>query len=127
MKKPVAFLVVAVGVCFLLQAFKPIPAPGPGIPEEVKAVLRTSCFDCHSNDGSSKKAKIALNFDKWGKYKLTKKIYKLEDICTLVGESKMPPEKYLKSKPDRALSDDQKKLICDWTGKESVKLIEGSE
>jgi cytochrome c5 len=127
MKKTVAILILAIGAGFVLQAFKSNPAPGPGIPDDVKEVLKASCYDCHSNDASGKKSKIALNFDKWEGYKLTKKISKLEDICTLVGENKMPPEKYLKSNPDGALSDDQIKLICDWTGKASEELMVGGE
>ena len=125
MKKTVVFLVLAVGVGFLLQAFKPIPVPGPGIPEDVEAVLKTTCYGCHSSDASGQKAKIALNFDKWDNYKLTKKISKLDDICELVTDNKMPPEKYLKSNPDKALSDEQKELICTWTGEETAKLMEG--
>jgi len=126
MKKPVLFLVIT-GVIFLVfQAFVINPAPGPGIPEDVQDILKTFCNDCHSNDASSKKGKIALNFDKWNDYKVSKKISKMEDICELVDEGKMPPEKYLKSKPDNALSDSQKALICDWTSKESVILMEGN-
>lgn len=126
MRKPVAFLAV-IGMVFLVfQSFMVNSAPAPGIPEDVKDVLISACYDCHSNNASSDKSKDALNFDEWGDYKVSKKISKLADICELVDEGKMPPAKYLKSKPDKALSDAQKKLICDWTGKESVLLLEGN-
>ena len=110
----------------LLMAFMPNPAPGSGFPEDVEKVLTSSCFDCHYSDASNKRAKLALNFDKWEEYKTTKKISKLNDICELVGEGKMPPGKYLENNPERALTDTQKKLICDWAEKESAKLMEAN-
>ena len=125
MKKAILFLVFA-GFGLLITAFITVPAPGPDFPDEVEAVLKNSCYDCHSNDASSKKGKLALNFDKWEGFKDTKKISKLNDICELVGEGKMPPGKYLANKPDRALTDAQKELICSWAEEESAKLMEGN-
>ncbi len=126
MKKSIVFLLIT-GVLFLVfQAFGIKSAPALPIPEDVSGVLKTSCYDCHSNDGSNKKAQIVLNFDKWDDFKVSKKISRLEDICAFVEEGKMPPKKYLKSKPENALSDSQKALICDWTAKESATLMEGN-
>jgi len=125
MKKTIPILVMT-GAGLLFMAFMTSPAPGPGFPEDVEKVLKASCFDCHSNNASSKKGKLALNFDKWGDYKTSKKVSKLNDICELVEENKMPPGKYLEKKPDRALTDAQKELICSWADKESAKLMEGN-
>ena len=126
MRKPIVFLVI-IGVIFLVfQAFVTNSATPSPIPDDVLDVLKNSCFDCHSNAASGDKSKNALNFDEWDNYKVSKKISKLADICEFVGEGKMPPEKYLKNKPDNAPSDSQKTLICDWTRKESANLMEGN-
>ncbi|MFH0757587.1 MAG: heme-binding domain-containing protein [Bacteroidota bacterium] len=126
MKKSIVFLVTT-GVLFLVfQSFIVNSAPALPIPEDVQGVLKNSCYDCHSNEASNKKAQFVLNFNKWEEFKASKKISRLEDICALVEEGKMPPEKYVNNKPDRALSDSQKALICDWTKKESATLMEGN-
>jgi hypothetical protein len=125
MKRPVLIPVLAGCASLLFLSFVLKPAPGPAFPEEVEKVLKASCYDCHSSDASNKRAPIVLNFDKWDDYKVTRKISKLEAVCEMVDGGKMPPEKYLKSNPDKALSDAQKETICDWTGKESDKLMEG--
>ena len=126
MKKSFTFIVLSGIICLLLLAFTIKPAPDTPMPENVETVLKASCYGCHSNDASSKKGKLALNFDKWEDYRATKKIGKLDAICEVVNEGKMPPEKYLKSKPEKALTDAQKKVLCEWTEKESAKLMEGN-
>jgi len=126
MKKAFTFFVLTGVTCLLFLAFTIKPAPGTQMPEDVGKVLKASCYDCHSKDASSKKGKLALNFDKWEDYKVTKKIGKMEAICEMVSEGKMPPEKYLKSNPDKALTDAQKKMLCEWAKKESDKLMEGN-
>lgn len=118
-------ILVAGIACVILLAFTTPAATGPGLPDDVQAVIETSCYDCHSDKASSKKAKLALNFDRWDEYKTTRKISKLDAICEVLSDGEMPPEKYLNSKPDKALTDAQKKLVCDWTEVASAKLMEG--
>lgn len=120
------YLSVLAGILLLLsQSFSTKDFRAPAIPDEVNKILIASCYDCHSDDAKSKDAREALNFESWDDYKLTKKIGLLGDICKLVEEDKMPPGKYLKSKPDRKLSGKQKELLCDWTEEESTRLMEG--
>ncbi len=94
-----------------------------GWPEEVMTLLEQSCFDCHTDDMGSLKSRSRLNFSKWEDYKLSKKIGKLENISEEVKEKKMPPEKYLKDYPDRALSDEEITVITNWANEEADKLI----
>jgi hypothetical protein len=68
----------------------------------------------------------ALDFEKWNEYRLTKQIGLLGDIGKMVEEGKMPPGKYLDNKPDRKLSEVQKKLLADWTKQEADKLMQGN-
>jgi hypothetical protein len=95
-----------------------------GFPEDVMTVLETSCFDCHIADSKNIKAKSQLNFSKWNDLKDRKKIGKLDEICEEVKENEMPPEKYLKNNPDKALSEEQVELICKWVDEEVEKLLD---
>ena len=124
MKKLTLRFILAGAALFFLAAFISIPPAHESSFPEVKDILKSACFDCHSDVATSDKAKTALDFDQWDNYKVTRKIAKLDAICEVVSEDKMPPEKYLKSKPDRKLSDEQKKAICEWTEKESERLLE---
>jgi len=126
MKKSL-FLFLPAAVLFLgFQSFIFNASLGSEFPDDVKEVLLTSCYDCHSKDASSKKGTLALNFDKWENYKLSKRISKLDAICEVIEDGKMPPAKYLKGNADKALSGEQKKLICNWAEEEAEKLVGGN-
>ena len=126
MKKLIVSLAVSAILLLVFQSFVSKTAPTPDIPSDVKEILKTSCYDCHSQESSNKKGKEALNFDKWDDYKDSKKISKLDAICEVISKDKMPPEKYLKNSPEKALSDDQKVAVCSWTDKEIEKLMGGN-
>lgn len=110
---------------FLSLSFSPVPNSVGEIPDEVSKVLTSSCYGCHSSDAKNKDAREALNFEEWENYRPTKKIGLLGDICKLVKENKMPPERFLTNNPDKKLTEEQGKLICDWTEKEAAKLMGG--
>ena len=125
MKKQLVLL-VATGMLFLFfQSFSPEPPSESVFPDEISAILKTSCYDCHFTGANSEKALNAVNFDKWDDYRLTKQIGLLGDIGEVVEEGKMPPGKYLENKPDAKLSESQQKLLADWTRKEADKLMKG--
>jgi len=125
MKKVLVLLSITGLLIFLFQSFIFKPEAGSYFPDDIKVVLKTSCYDCHSNDASNDKSKGALNFDQWSDYKSTKMISKLDDIQEVVVEDKMPPEKYLKKYPEKALTDDVKTLVSSWVEEELEKLMEG--
>jgi len=119
-------LLLATGIMFLFfQSFNPEPTLEGTFPDEITAVLKTSCYDCHFTGSNSDKALNAVNFDKWDDYRLTKQIGLLGDIAKVVEKGKMPPEKYLEHKPAAKLSEAQQKLFSDWTSKEAEKLMQG--
>lgn len=93
-------------------------------PEEVMTLIETSCFDCHTKEASNAKAKMALNFTKWEDYKLSKKIGKLNDISQEVKEQKMPPKKYISKYPEKALNEEEIRIIAEWANTAADKLME---
>ena len=126
MKKSTVLLLPAAILFLVFQSFSFNAPAGTEFPADVKEVLKTSCYDCHSKDASSKKGTLALNFDKWEDYKLTKRVSKLDAISEVIEEGKMPPAKYLKGNAEKALTDDQKELVLNWAEEEAEKLMGGN-
>jgi hypothetical protein len=132
MKKIVLFSMLPLMTIILFvaaQNYSPTPAPAPedielGWPDDVMVIIERACFDCHTKDASNIKSKGALNFNKWTKYKLSKKVGKLNDISEVLKENKMPPEKYINKYPDKGLSDEEIAVIANWANKEADKLME---
>ena len=98
-------------------------------PEDIQTILKTSCYDCHSNftnipwygeiapvswyiNDHINEGKEELNFSAWGRYPLKKKKHKLEECWEELEKGKMPLEDYLNMHAEAKLSEgDQAKLI----------------
>lgn len=91
-------------------------------PQEIQKIFETSCFDCHTDTGNAK-AKLKLNFSKWGDLSDAKKVGKIESINDEVQSGKMPTARYISNYPDRALTKEQKELVSKWAAEESAKLM----
>ena len=100
-------------------------------PAAVGNLLKTSCYDCHSNTtdypwynnivpvsywiaGHIKHGKGHLNFSEWGTYKDEKKDHKLEELTEEVKQHKMPLNSYLWMHREAGLSDEEIKTLTDW-------------
>lgn len=101
------------------------------VPEEVKNILVTSCFDCHSNKTNHmwyeniqpigwwignhiKDGKDELNFSEFNTYKDKRKAHKFEEIGEMVSDKEMPLESYTLIHSDTKLSDEQIALLINW-------------
>ena len=101
------------------------------MPEDVKTILKASCYDCHSNntmypwyaeiqpvrwwlDGHINDGKRGLNFDEFLSYRIAKQYKRLEDINELVKKDEMPLESYLWIHKYAKLNDQQKLTITNW-------------
>lgn len=101
------------------------------IPGNVQSILRTSCYDCHSNstdypvyayiqplsfflEKHIKEGKKELNFSEWGFYSQRKQSNKLEAIENQMKQGKMPLSSYLYLHHDAKLSDEKIKEVVDW-------------
>ena len=101
------------------------------VPEDVGAVLRESCYDCHSNstrypwyaevmpagwwlDGHIQDAKRQLNFSEFAAGSLRRQYHKLEEIAEQVGEGEMPLPSYLILHSGAALSGAEKDMLLGW-------------
>jgi len=120
----IVLTVLLVHTTMMMGNAGPSPSePQENFPKKVSGILTNSCYDCHTTGAKAQKALDALDFKKWEEYKLTKKISLLTKICEVAEKGDMPPGKYLKQHPEKALSESDIKTICNWTKKESEKLI----
>ena len=91
------------------------------VPSKVQSILKTSCYDCHSNNTSypwySKiqpvkwwladhvnSGKRHLNFDEFNSYSREKKLEKLDEIVETIKEGEMPLTSYTVIHQDAKLS-----------------------
>ena len=103
-------------------------------PENVKKILETSCFDCHSSKTKYpwysgitpvnywmgdhiKVGKKKLNFSKWNEYSLKKKEHKMDELHEEVANKNMPLESYTYTHSEANLTAAQIDAIVSW-GKE---------
>jgi hypothetical protein len=103
----------------------------PDIPEDVKLILKTSCYDCHSNETyypwysnvapisflvsrDTKVGREELNFSDWTSYKKSDMAGILDGISEEVSEEEMPMKIYTIIHQDASLSDQEKEIIVDW-------------
>lgn len=109
------------------------------VPENIKTVLSTSCYDCHSNntnypwyssvqparffmESHIKEGKENLNFDEFGSYSKRKQRSKLESMVEQIEENKMPLKSYILMHKKAKLTARQKKEVMDWISKVNDSL-----
>lgn len=103
------------------------------VPAEIHAVLKTSCYDCHSNNtkypwysqiqpvawwlqSHINEGKGELNFSEFGTYEQKKAKHKFEEIEEVVREGEMPLSSYTFIHRDTKLSQEQSAAIALWAG-----------
>jgi len=101
------------------------------VPEAVLTTLKTSCYDCHSNQthypwyakvqpvafwigDHIEEGKDELNFSKFGDYSLRRQFHKLEEISEQIEENEMPLKSYTVIHGNAVLSTIQKTAIKEW-------------
>lgn len=112
------------------------------MPAGVKEVLKTSCYDCHSNNthypwysfiqpaawwmaSHIKEGKADLNFSEFGNYTKRKQGNKLQAIAKSIQDQTMPLSSYTLLHSSAKLSREKKELIINWatTMKDSLATI----
>lgn len=107
-------------------------------PEDVKAILKESCFDCHSNvtrypwynnitpvnywlADHVNHGKGHFNVSIWDEYSTKKKDHKLEELIEMVEDKEMPLNSYTWTHGEAKLSDAQIQLVINWAQAVRVK------
>jgi hypothetical protein len=112
------------------------------ITPEVAAILHRSCSDCHTTNTRwpwySQIAPVSwylasdvsdgrrhFNLSDWANYDTKRALTKLDEMCEEVQHGAMPPKPYLFIHSDAKLSDNDKKMICDWATAERERIQSG--
>lgn len=139
--KKILWLLLA--ALLIIQFFRPeknisADAPRAGIaqkfvvPEDVNQILKTSCYDCHSNNtiypwyfsvqpvawwlsGDIEEGKHHLNFDEYASYNLRRQYKKFEAIGEHIKEDEMPLSTYTFIHRSAILSSEQKEKLIQWS------------
>ncbi len=150
-KKIIKVLAILIAVGLIAIQFFRIDKTNPPINEsetletavavspDIALILGRSCNDCHSNKtvypwysnvqpaawflkDHIEDGKHELNMSVFNTYNAKKKVKKLEEICEQVESAEMPLPSYLWIHRDAALSESERKALCDWTKAEIAKL-----
>ena len=101
------------------------------VPANVAAILKVSCYDCHSNNTlypwysvlqpgawfmaqHIKKGKEELNFDEFNNYSKRRKKAKIKSIISQIEKDEMPLRSYRMMHGNARLSADEKKELLDF-------------
>jgi len=154
--KVTRFLLLAVALVFIAIQFLPdrLPENLPKdekdiihsglLTEEVLGVLKTSCFDCHSNQteypwysrmapsswflaGHIKEGREHLNFSGWENLSRREKIGILDDINEEITSGAMPLKSYILIHTKAKLNPAEVALMTKWTEDATAKMFEGSK
>ncbi len=107
-------------------------------PEDVKSILKESCFDCHSSltrypwyssitpvnywmADHIKHGTKHFNVSKWGGASIKRKDHKIEELIEMVEEKEMPLPSYTWTHTEAKLTDAQIESIIKWAKQLRVK------
>ena len=111
------------------------------IPESVENILRTSCYDCHSNESKYpwysyiapvswlvvrdiKVGREELNFSEWESQSKMDKAKNIDKIIDEVSEGNMPMPIYTLMHSEAKLSEDARQQFADWADNYAESLFE---
>jgi hypothetical protein len=139
-------LVILVGIQFIRPTKNQSVKPEPGdifalypASDNVKQLVRTACYDCHSNntnypwysniqpvawwlDHHVKEGKEELNFSEFAAYTAKRANHKLDETEEHIENKEMPLKSYTLIHHDADLTEAQRDTIISWT-KTTRKLI----
>ncbi|MDP6478729.1 MAG: heme-binding domain-containing protein [Phycisphaerales bacterium] len=127
-------VVVGTGIQFVpVKRTNPPVTETIAAPPEVMAILRRSCFDCHSNEtiwpwyayvapaswlvvSDVDTGREELNFSEWDAYNAQRRAHKIKECGEEVAEGEMPLWIYLPTHPEARLTPEDVDAIVDWSG-----------
>ncbi|MEJ6982460.1 heme-binding domain-containing protein [Pedobacter sp. P351] len=135
-------LLILLAVFTLMQFFQPNRNSGKTasanditkvypVPDNVQAILKKACYDCHSNstrypwytyiqpfgwmmNSHIKEGKAELNFNEFGSYSARRQRSKIKAIAGSIKDGSMPLDSYTLIHRDAKLNNTEKNLILNW-------------
>lgn len=107
--------------------------------EKITSILKTSCYDCHSNETEYPwymqiapvswwtmdhvdEGREEFNFSIWGDYSTKRQKHKLKESVEMIEENEMPLDSYTWMHSEASLSNDQKDLMIEWFKSEMSRM-----
>jgi len=138
MRRKILILVGALVVILIAIQLVPVDRTNPPVvadfdgPAQVRAVIKTSCYDCHSHETTwplySRIAPVSwlvahdveegrsrLNFSQWGSYDAKRQAKLAEDMWEEVEGGEMPLLMYRLAHKEARLTDAAKATLRDWS------------
>ncbi len=147
MKKILIALLVVLVVLQFFQIDKTNPAVDvskdflktQNTPEEIASIIKTSCYDCHSNESKYPwysnvqpagwflkdhidEGRRELNFSTFTDYELKRQDHKLEECIEYIEKDEMPLGSYTLIHREAALTEAQKNILIDYFKSVRTKL-----
>lgn len=147
MKKILIALLVVLVVLQFFQIDKTNPAVDESkdflktqnTPEEIASIIKTSCYDCHSNESKYPwysnvqpagwflkdhidEGREELNFSTFTDYELKRQDHKLEECIEYIEKDEMPLGSYTLVHREAALTEAQKNILIDYFKSVRTKL-----
>ena len=111
------------------------------LPESAENILRTSCYDCHSNESiypwysyiapvswlvvrDIKVGREELNFSEWESQSKMDKAKNIDKIIDEVSDEEMPMAIYTLIHTDAKLTAEDRQLLVDWADSYAESLFE---
>lgn len=130
--------VLVLAVLAIVIQFVPISRTNPPVeteipaPDQVRAILQRSCYDCHSNKtvwpwyshvapvswlvaSDVSEARSHMNFSTWNRYTEAKRASRIGDIWDEVSKGDMPPFDYLLMHRNAVLSASDLQVLRAWS------------
>ncbi|MEX1311305.1 MAG: heme-binding domain-containing protein [Candidatus Sulfomarinibacteraceae bacterium] len=146
MRKKIFIAIAVLAVVFLAIQLVPVERTNPPVtadfdgPQEVAQVLRTSCYDCHSNESSwpwysrvapaswlvahdVEEAREHLNFSDWASLDEGRRRKLAEEIWEEVEEGEMPLKAYLLAHSEARLDEAAMAVLREWSGSVDSGLL----
>ena len=124
-------------VLFIIIQFVPVTLANPPVisdmpaPPDVKAILKGSCYDCHSNETiwpwyskvapmswllayDAEEGREKLNFSTWSKYPPEKQLRLIAEAMDEIRENGMPPWYYTIKHSGAKMTPDTLKTLKAW-------------
>ena len=114
------------------------------VPPDVLTMLRSSCFDCHSDETEwpwytrafpaswlvshdVDEGRGQLNLSRWSEYNVFDRADFLDEMCEHATTKEMPLWQYTLIHRGARLSEPQIETLCSWTAAELERLLQGPE